>query len=39
MRSADTYTLPVTDFDYKGYHIKIVPDEEYIDFVPANRLW
>lgn len=28
----DDLELPVTEFDYKGYHIKIVPDEEYIDY-------
>ena len=31
-RSADTYELPITEFSYKGYEIKIVPDKEYIDF-------
>ena len=31
-RSQDTYELPVTEFSYKNYHIKIVPDEEYVDF-------
>lgn len=32
MRSSDTYELPVTEFEYKGYCFKIVPDKEYIDF-------
>lgn len=32
MRYVDTYELPVTEFEYKGYHFKIVPDQEYIDF-------
>lgn len=32
MRSADTYELPVTELEYKGYSFKIVPDEEYIDY-------
>lgn len=32
MRSSDTYTLPITEFKYKGYSFKVVPDEEYIDY-------
>lgn len=32
MRSSDTYELPVTEFDYNGYRMKVVPDEDYIDF-------
>lgn len=32
MRSSDTYELPVTEFEYKGYCFKIVPDQEYIDY-------
>lgn len=32
MCSVDTYTLPVTEFEYNGYTMKVVPDEEYIDF-------
>lgn len=32
MRSSDTYELPVTEFEYKGYCFKIVPDKEYIDY-------
>lgn len=32
MRSADTYELPVTEFEYKGYCFKIVPDKEYINY-------
>jgi len=26
------YELPVTEFNYKGYTMKVVPDEEYIGF-------
>lgn len=32
MRSSDTYELPVTEFTYQDYTMKVVPDEEYIDF-------
>lgn len=32
MRSVDTYTLPVTEFEYNGFNMKIVPDEEYINY-------
>ena len=32
MRSSDTYTLPVTEFEYRGCSFKVVPDEEYIDY-------
>ena len=30
--SRGLYELPVTEFAYKGYDTKIVPDEDYIDF-------
>lgn len=26
------YEIPVTEFYYKNYHMKIIPDENYIDF-------
>lgn len=32
MRSSDTYELPVTEFDYNGYSMKIVPDADYLEF-------
>ena len=31
-RSDDTYELPVAEFAYKDYTMKVVPDEDYIDF-------
>jgi hypothetical protein len=32
VRDRDTYTLPLTEFDYRGYRIRVIPDEEYIDY-------
>jgi hypothetical protein len=32
LRSQDTYELPITEFSYRGYTMKVVPDEDYIDF-------
>lgn len=26
------YTIPIAEFQYNGYDMKVVPDEEYIDF-------
>ena len=30
--SSGNYEIPVTEFYYKNYHMKIIPDENYIDF-------
>lgn len=32
MGSTGAYELPVTEFEYEGYHFKIVPDKEYLDY-------
>ena len=32
MRNSDTYELPLTEFTYRDYTMKVVPDGEYIDF-------
>ncbi len=32
LEARGTYELPVTEFEYNGYTLKVVPDEEYIDF-------
>ncbi len=29
---SDYFELPVTEFEYKGYLMKVVPDQEYIDY-------
>ena len=30
--SGERYELPLTEFQYKGYNMKIIPDEDYIDY-------
>jgi transcriptional regulator with XRE-family HTH domain len=32
VKSNEVYELPVTEFFYKNYHMRVIPDEEYIDF-------
>jgi hypothetical protein len=32
MGGSETYELPLTEFEYRGYSMQIVPDEEFIDF-------
>ena len=36
IRDDEYYELPITEFTYRGYLIKVIPDEEYINYAACK---
>lgn len=36
IKDGDDYEIPVTEFEYKGYDMRVVPDEEYVDYAACK---